>query len=151
MLDDCITLMARPRGARALDLIPGGAALHRHGRFGGVDREYPVEAAHVERHAAGVVGVAALAVVAAGDGDLEPAGPRVPEHRLELLDLVRGRHPVHPHRVQPRDVGHDQRVPPAEQVAVRGDETAEVEGEAEQHDAQGRGQAPAGETGRCGL
>src|SRR3989442_1566345 len=139
------------RGDGALPLVPGGAALDRDGggRGGGsrIDREDVVERAHVEPHTAGRVGVAALAVAAAGDRHLEPALTGVAQHGPELLHL--------PHVLQARDasgreardVRCEQRILDLKQVSVGNDECAGVQGEGEEQ----RGGSKSHPTDRASL
>ena len=115
----------------------------------GVDGEDAVEAAHVEHHAAGAVGMAALAVTAAGDRHLEATLTRVLEDGLELLDLAGVVHPLDPGGCEPSDVAPEERVVPAEEVLVRHHEGAEVEDQREQGEAErGREPTAAGRTDR---
>ncbi len=80
----------------------------------------------------------ALAVTAAGDGHLEPALPRVSQYRLELLDLAGVVHPRHRRRIEAGHVHPQERIVPAEQVAVRRDEGAEVGHEGQRENAEPR-------------
>jgi hypothetical protein len=136
MFDDCITLTARPRD-RALHLVPRGPALHGDRPAVRIDGADTVEAAHVEHHPAGVVGVAALAVPAAGDRHLEPAPPCIDNGRLELIDVADRLDAVHPRGTEPRDVGPDEGILGPEELAVGDGERAGVE--AQGQDDRGHG------------
>ena len=139
MLEDCITLTARPtRRDGALHLVPGGAALHRDGHAYGIDREDPVEPAHVQHHPARGVGVASLAVPAAGDRDLQLPRPGVPQDGLELLHLPGVGDALDPRGCQPGDVGDEQRVVGPEQLAIGDDKGAGVQDEGDENRGERR-------------
>ncbi len=110
----------------ALHLVPGRAALHRDRALGGVDGEDVIEAAHVEPHAARGVGLTALAVAAAGDRDLEPAGVGVADDGAELLDVAGVLEPRDAGRGDAGDVACEQRIGGAKPGVVRNGEGAGI-------------------------
>ena len=122
----------------ALHVVPRRAGLRGQGLGLRVEREHLVEVLHVQDEAAVDPGLAALAVAAAGNGDLEVLLLRFLQQRAQLLEAVHLFHPAHLRGMEPRDVGTGQGIALREPSVVLHHEGGKPEEEEGEHGGHGQ-------------
>ncbi len=102
---DCIAWTAKRGCDLQLDVVPGGAALHRDHAPILVEHD-AVVAAHVEQHHAGRERLAAHAVAHAGHRHSQPGPAGVVQRRPHVVFALHAHHAVHRRPVQAAGVVH---------------------------------------------